>query len=194
MPDPSDKTLSAAQRLNYDILSTIFIIAASRRKTVALKMCKMCRLWRQAALSTPRIWSEIDLKASITPYTLSIYLERSSPLPLSISISESDLSNNRVLRTLSTVTDRIITMNISEYEGIVPHQDPGSAALGRVQFAPFTSVKALQDISKASQSPQSREIHFDLLIDSFYRLAASQNGFTVLQKLELSCQSLSDWH
>lgn len=190
-PDPPDKTLAVAQRLDYDTLSIIFVISHSEWKTAALTMSSVCRLWRHIALSVPQIWSRIDLDASVTPYNLSIFLERSRPLPLNIFISDKWL-----LRVLSSVMDRLVCMTISDYESIVPHElsDHPDPARRRIRFAHFADVKALQDISKPSQPPQLREIHIsNLTTASFFDVAASQNGFTALQKLEINCGDLSDY-
>ncbi|KII90530.1 hypothetical protein PLICRDRAFT_173931 [Plicaturopsis crispa FD-325 SS-3] len=63
---------------------------------MALKLGQVCRRWRAVALSTPRLWSTIHLSTNrkylpAEPQRLlEVWLERSQPLPLSLSLKLGD--------------------------------------------------------------------------------------------------------
>src|SRR5450631_4416052 len=70
-----DGTPAAAQRLNYDILFIIFVMSFAERRTTALTLSSVCRLWRYIALSVPEIWSVIQLDGFNGSYRLQLFLE-----------------------------------------------------------------------------------------------------------------------
>jgi hypothetical protein len=104
--------LTAAQRVNYDVLSVIFILASTNWNGAALTLCSVCRLWRYIALSIPQIWSRINLGPSISPFNLRMILECSKSLPLHIHLPSS--ASEKQFTVLSSATDRIVCMRIND--------------------------------------------------------------------------------
>ncbi|KAK7062130.1 hypothetical protein R3P38DRAFT_2833586 [Favolaschia claudopus] len=97
------------QRLPPEILSEIFLFASSSFWTrgmlsprqFPLLLGQICRRWRGIALGTPRLWFRIQswpkLPLSCLISMVSVYIERSKPLPLKLSF---DATCDQTLRDL----------------------------------------------------------------------------------------------
>ncbi|KAF8882227.1 hypothetical protein BD779DRAFT_935519 [Infundibulicybe gibba] len=80
--------------LPVEILTEIFLccldaseyITPSRRDAPLL-LCQICRHWREVALSTPLLWSSLEVyERPPMPSLVQCWLERSQPYPVSLSI------------------------------------------------------------------------------------------------------------
>ncbi|KAF4588508.1 hypothetical protein EYR40_010060 [Pleurotus pulmonarius] len=85
-------------KLPPEVLSTIFEFIAMtidddlEPYSELLSATQVCRLWRQVALDSPRIWSFIYCSA--TPCLVDIFLERSKSAPLHLLYSEDNVPEN----------------------------------------------------------------------------------------------------
>jgi F-box-like len=177
--------LPPALRLNYDVLSIIFVISLAEWETAALTLSSVCRLWRYIALSTPQIWSRIDLDPPNNPSILRLFLERSKPRPLHILIPS--CASDTQLELLSSATDRILCMKITNNFRFLQRQFP---ALERLEL----HLNSHCYIFQSCRFPQLRE----LSLASDYtatrlRISAEQTGFTGLQKLKILNEATTQW-
>ncbi|KAJ7197801.1 hypothetical protein GGX14DRAFT_573950 [Mycena pura] len=89
--------VSPARRLPQDILGEIFMACLSENGYASMKpseapllLCRLCRDWRNLALSMPRLWASLHfpeflyLRPSHDSAQLELWLNRSGGLPLSI--------------------------------------------------------------------------------------------------------------
>lgn len=104
--------ISYIGRLPNELLARIFLLARYERTSLG----SVSRRWRSVLISSPSIWSEIDLNAKYKcPALLELYSERSRQAPLTIigrALSESDaifLHANRwhTLRILSSASETL---------------------------------------------------------------------------------------
>ena len=77
----------AAQGLIFDVLSTIFIETSVTHSLTALDISRVCRHWRQVALATPKMWSTIPSKVARYASYQTLYLARSEPALLHVTLS-----------------------------------------------------------------------------------------------------------
>jgi F-box-like len=150
-----------------------------------MTLSSVCRHWRSVALSTPQIWSKIGLGVQNKPLILSLFLQRSKPLPLHVFIPS--VAGNKQLEMLRSATDRIICLKLANNLRFLQSQFP---ALERLELHLTFGYYLFQ----LSQFPQLRE----LALASNYtpvhlRLSEQQTGFAGLRKLKISCGSVSPW-
>jgi F-box-like len=192
IPLPNKMPLPLAQRLDYDVLSTIFVMSSQGSRRDTLELSSVCRQWRYIALSVPEIWSKFRLGASFTPYILSIFLERSKPLPLHIFISND--SSDEQLGMLSSAADRIACMTIFNSFRFLQIQFPILERLVFVMSPEADYRRDVESFSKALQFSQLREFGFaGASFPSLDRILDMSGGFPGLQKLEVLCMDDSCW-
>ena len=82
--------LSPVRCLPFEIFGKIFVYATCDRSRHVLKLSAVCQLWRYAALSTPILWSTIELGHHRTIRNLDNYInswiERAHSYPLTLVI------------------------------------------------------------------------------------------------------------
>lgn len=109
--DPSYKVTQVAeshspcQRLPPELWSRIFQYCLPEGETYVrpdvmgapLLMCRVCRLWREVAISTPSIWSSLSIHRNLRKrphaYLLQAWVQRSQAVPLSLEVYLSAPSN-----------------------------------------------------------------------------------------------------
>jgi hypothetical protein len=187
--------LSPAQRLNYDVLSIIFVMSSRGSRRDTLELSSVCRLWRYIALSVPEIWSKFLVDDFSTPYILHIFLERSKPLPLHIVVPQ--VSGDELLEVLSTAAERIVCMTIINSCRFLQNQFPILEQLVLVMSSEAdhkNRIPGLKSLSKATQFSQLRELCLISIsappLDSILDV---RGGFPGLQKLEVVCEDGSSW-
>ncbi|KAJ7471456.1 hypothetical protein B0H11DRAFT_1867745 [Mycena galericulata] len=103
--------LSAIRRLPSEILSEIFIHSVGKQDGCRPRLAAcVCTRWRDVALSTPRLWCDIylheeEIRAQSLHSLLSLQLERSGQVPLSVVFSDPS-DETSVLELLLTVSQR----------------------------------------------------------------------------------------
>ncbi|KAJ7755500.1 hypothetical protein B0H16DRAFT_1886295 [Mycena metata] len=89
------QVLAPIRTLPSEILSEIFLQYVKHRPTGAWLIARVCRSWREIAISSSRLWNQIDMdtspfSANISAATiksmLSLQLQRSAQAPLHISL------------------------------------------------------------------------------------------------------------
>jgi len=93
--------LSPARRLPPELLAEIFRYCLPEDQFIKpapfqapLLICQICATWRSVAISTPQLWSALQISCrnatgNVAPM-MDLWLSRSANYPLSISIAESD--------------------------------------------------------------------------------------------------------
>jgi hypothetical protein len=192
IPLPDKTPLPLAQRLDYDVLSIIFVMSSRGSRRDTLELSSVCRLWRYIALPVPEIWSKFRLDASFTPYILPIFLERSRPLPLHICVA--DDSSDEQLGVLSSAANRIACMAILNRFRLLRNQFPILERLAFVMDSEADHTEDLESFSKALQFSQLREFGFiGSSSPPLDRILDMSGGFPGLQKLEVVCEDDSCW-
>jgi hypothetical protein len=106
-PDRRVEPLMPISRGPFDVLSYIFEICGEKDYRATLKISVVSRHWREIVLATPRAWAFVDVEDCRHDELVRLYLERSSPRPLHISIPL-----NRDFGLFRDVTDRIRCLSI----------------------------------------------------------------------------------
>jgi hypothetical protein len=91
-------TLSYALRLPPELLSEIFVQCPNLTEMRGV-VCRICRAWRQIAMSTPRLWTDISLsflddRFDENMWLLRTWCDRAGTLPLSVALSSYHLSTD----------------------------------------------------------------------------------------------------
>ena len=80
--------LSPVRCLPIGIFGEIFVYATRDRPGHVLNISAVCQLWRYAALSTPRLWSTLELGHHMTRRNMQnhidLWIERAHSYPLSL--------------------------------------------------------------------------------------------------------------
>jgi hypothetical protein len=180
--------MSVAQILNYDVLSTIFVLSCAKSETSPVKLARVCRHWREVAFATPKIWTKISTYTSKNSNYIEMFVNRSNNLPLDMTISE----GARELDLKDLVESRISSLTIINSHPYLVGYFP---LLERLELVTKSHVRDVEQVPEISYSfmdrfPKLREL---CILRVSYRVsiwtAKSQScGFPPLQKLEIGCQ------
>ncbi|KDQ13429.1 hypothetical protein BOTBODRAFT_55978 [Botryobasidium botryosum FD-172 SS1] len=165
--------LVPVHRLPNELLGAIFVLAGSTSFQVSgwpasFSISQVCKLWRQVALNTPRLWMNIDVSAG--DELASIYVERSGTAPLNLSVNFGVLpSQDDKTREIywSRYADRWSRLSIQNPSPITTSQDcalrwlthsaPILEALEISTQQRFGRQRSL-DVSLDIQMPRLREV------------------------------------
>ena len=118
--------LSPVRCLPIEIFGQIFVYATRDRPRHVLNLSAVCRLWRYAALSTPMLWSTLELGHHTTRRNtdnhINSWIERARSYPLSLVIRKQDGFLDPVKSVLTLITNhrwKSITLD-SDDESILP--------------------------------------------------------------------------
>ncbi|KAJ7616009.1 hypothetical protein FB45DRAFT_935110 [Roridomyces roridus] len=111
----------------------------------------VCRLWRVAALSTPRLWRSLKVDLSVSRTGLlrmvSLFLERSSPCPIKLELSAARMILNALIfERLTATSERWEHLKIVGPIAILKALDPVQGQL------PWLRSTFCQRISPSSAS------------------------------------------
>ena len=100
---------SPVRCLPIEIFGIIFVYATRGRPRHVLNISAVCRLWRNAALHTPVLWSTLVLghhmtRSNITDH-IDSWIERADSYPLSLVIIKQDNSLDPVFSVLALITE-----------------------------------------------------------------------------------------
>ena len=102
--------LSPVRCLPIEIFGQIFVYATRDRPRHVLKLSAVCQLWRYAALSTPMLWSTLELGHHTTRSNMdnhiNSWIERAGSYPLSLVIDK-DPGNRGILDPVNSVLTHI---------------------------------------------------------------------------------------
>lgn len=188
--------LSLAQRLNFDVLTTIFIVSWTTCETHPVTLGSVCRLWRAAALAVPQIWSRIPPTRLGNDEIVLVFLERSRPLPVHIGISSRMTPVQR--EALYTATERIQCFSVQSECSILTRSFPvlemlNLAILYDASSPIFPLPTKSTSLLEVSRYPKLRELHIFGLVTPLLRAIAPAPSFPPLQVLSIDCNGLPYW-
>ncbi|RDB25980.1 hypothetical protein Hypma_006727 [Hypsizygus marmoreus] len=120
-------SLSPIRRLPPEVLSEIFLRCQSEEDFIHPAPSKfphlfssVCSAWRSVALTTPRLWSSIEVSLTgnvVTPASsiVELWLIRSSSCPLSFKISGQQTSEDALPEQSSAVTTQLLKLFAPHY-------------------------------------------------------------------------------
>jgi hypothetical protein len=76
--------LLSVQRLNFDVLSMIFLVGWEHQEGFQLVVASVCRRWREVVLLIPRLWTQIPIARSQNMDGVRLFLARSRSLPFHV--------------------------------------------------------------------------------------------------------------
>ncbi|KAK7029498.1 hypothetical protein VNI00_014531 [Paramarasmius palmivorus] len=156
----------------------------------------VCRKWRIAALSTPSLWTRIDLKS---PSLVQLFLDRAGSLPLQLELSEADGYQEteedfiaHILITIATHLDRMSSLDIAMSPQSI---DILNILAERAQVEPLQSFRNLRIV--CAHQPLEEcvgEIDFHCpIIDLNFPSPLFGATLPSLTKLEISLPMVYQW-
>lgn len=181
-PNPRVEPLLPISRGPFDVLSYIFEICGGKDYRTALKIAVVSRHWREVVLATPRAWAFVDIENCRHDDLVKLYLERSSPRPLHISVPF-----QRNFGLFSNVTDRIRCLSICGTH----EEDFGRAVFPNVTRLTITGLNTHIEGSIVSlkQFPALRH----LVSEPSWSYAAAHGDLPPLQSLSLVMGQSLHW-
>jgi len=103
-------------RLHPEVIALCAAFVSDTDPKPIIPLTHVCRYWRRAIASIPRIWASIG---SGWKHLAPLYLERSAAVPLSVKISISDIKGDKYfLRALIPHASRISGLSLTGYSSI----------------------------------------------------------------------------
>ena len=138
--------LSPVRCLPIEIFGIIFVYATRDRPARhVLNISAVCRLWRNAALGTPVLWSTLELGHHMTRLNINnhidSWIERAYSYPLSLVIKKQDNSLDPVISVLAFITKH-------RWKSITLDSDDKSFLLILKEFE-FSNLEMLESLSLA---------------------------------------------
>ena len=157
--------VSPINKLNFDVLSIIFIFCSWVDPIAPLQIGSVSRYWRSVILRTPQAWCFIP-SARIFQSHYETYLERSGQQPLHINLS--DIIDGITSSTLTAVAHRIQCLSIpdlllhSTYQTVFPR-------LTRLILSSDFEDESCADLLAVTTSkfPNLRHLDIHAMIDIF---------------------------
>ena len=137
--------------LPIEILGEIFVYATRDRPGDVLNIHAVCQLWRYAALSTPRLWSTLELGHHTTRRNMQnhidLWTERAHSYPLSLSLIIRN--QHGFLDSLKNALTLILITNLNHHwKSITLDSDAsGRSILSILEKLEFSNLEMLESFS-----------------------------------------------
>lgn len=105
--------IAPVRRIPFEILSTIFVMAAEQDWKAPLYIGSVCHSWRDVLLSTPQAWAFLDLRGSPKAKTILSFIRRSGHSLLHFAMPD-QRGYEYCVYIVSMVTERVQCLVISQ--------------------------------------------------------------------------------
>lgn len=175
--------LSPVRRLSVDALGIIFVKSAEDDWISPLRVASVCRVWRHAALSTPRAWSYINFQHEWALKLLPTFLERSGRLGLHIGLAK--MFKDADFAAVAQMADRVQCLSVPNLS--IDIRGVQYPILERLRITNETSPRALLQLTR-SLFPALRHLEFAYHLTPDLLALEAMEGLPPLQSLRLSVQ------
>ena len=142
--------LSPVRCLPIEIFGEIFFYATRDHPRHVLILSAVCRLWRDAALSTPILWSTLELGRHTTKHNMDnhvdSWIERAHSYPLSLVIKKQD----DIWSRLDPVCNGLTLITVHQWKSITLDSDDTSI-LSILKELKFSNLEMLESFSLATR-------------------------------------------
>lgn len=188
-----------AQTLSFDVLSMIFSEACCLNSASPIVISAVCRHWREVALGTPTLWSNISTRMIRSKSFLSMFLarSRSAPLDLHIDGQETWIENGEEYTMILKNTERIRCISIRGAVSLLQSSYPNLERLS-INFPkpgyPFPPlVQPKWESLHPSLFPRLKVLKVGDVTHSFVKCILTSKLFPQLQELLIPILYSSTW-
>ena len=155
--------LSPVRYLPIEIFGEIFYYATRDRPRHVLNLSAVCRLWRDAALSTPILWSTLELGHHTTKRNMDnhvdSWIERAHSYPLSLVIrKEHDIWNR-----LDPVCNGLTLITNHQWKSVTLDSG-GINILSILEELNFSNLEMLESFSLATRFHSNSKLRFPVAL------------------------------
>ena len=177
-------------KINYDILSIVFILTIIDWERGPLVLSWVCRLWRLAALNMPQLWCRITPNIASNPELLAMFLSRSGTIHLHVGVPR--FPSRELTKLFPSIVNRIVCMRVSESAQFLDNDFVALEKLELLSANPLLGERPY--LPSISRFPRLRDLS---LLESSHLIlrpiSLQTSNFPPLQALGLRCETQSFW-